>query len=120
MCKYGDLTPSDVTLREKIHFEGYMQMNPKYPTPWKEENDKIKAEKDAQKQADQGTSSREKLNGIEMTKNEDIEASPNVDFKDGKKNEGDLIEKREDADINEEGGKRQPNMLNTTTDNLKN
>ena len=84
MCKYGDLKPSDISLREKIHFEGYMQMNRKYPTPYKEENERIKAEKDAQKLADShGTSSREKLNGIEMTKNEDIEASPNVDFKDG-------------------------------------
>jgi hypothetical protein len=47
MCKYGDLTPCDISLREKIHFEGYMQMNRKYPTPWKEENERIKAEKDA-------------------------------------------------------------------------
>jgi hypothetical protein len=59
-----------------------------------------------------------------MTKNEDIEASPNVDFKDAQKGDlqhsGGLIEKNDAADINEEGGKRQQNMLNTTTDNLKN
>lgn len=24
MCKYGELTPSDISLREKVHFEGFM------------------------------------------------------------------------------------------------
>ena len=34
MSKYGELTPSDISLREKLHFEGFMQMNKKYPTPY--------------------------------------------------------------------------------------
>lgn len=46
MCKYGELTPSDISLREKLHYEGFMQMNKKYPTPYMAENEKIKAEKD--------------------------------------------------------------------------
>jgi hypothetical protein len=50
MCKYGDLTPCNISLREKLHFEGYMQMNRKYPTPYKEENERIWAEREQQKQ----------------------------------------------------------------------
>lgn len=46
MCKHGELTPSDISLREKMHFEGFMQMNRKYPTPYMEENEKIKAERE--------------------------------------------------------------------------
>jgi len=46
MCKYGELTPSEISLREKVHFEGFMQMNKKYPTPYMAENEKIKADKE--------------------------------------------------------------------------
>ena len=49
MCKYGELTPSDISLREKMHFEGYMQMNPRNPTPYMEENERLKAERDKAK-----------------------------------------------------------------------
>ena len=40
MLKYGELIPSDITLREKVHYEGYMQMNKRNPTPYKEENER--------------------------------------------------------------------------------
>jgi hypothetical protein len=41
MCKYGELTPNDLTYKERMHYEGYMQMNPRNPTPYKELNEKI-------------------------------------------------------------------------------
>ena len=51
MCKYGGLTASDVSLRDKLHYEGYMQMNPRNPTPYREENEKIKEQKEKEKLA---------------------------------------------------------------------
>ena len=50
MSKYGELTPSDISLREKLHFEGFMQMNKKFPTPYMQENEKLKADKDKSKE----------------------------------------------------------------------
>ena len=34
MMKAGDLKPCDIPLRTKVIYEGYMQMNPKYKTPF--------------------------------------------------------------------------------------
>lgn len=34
MLKYGGLKPCDIPLRQKLIYEGYMQMNKKYPDPF--------------------------------------------------------------------------------------
>jgi len=34
MMKFGDLKPCDIPLRQKIIYEGYMQMNKNYPDPF--------------------------------------------------------------------------------------
>lgn len=39
MCKYGDFQPCDIPMREKMHYEGYMQMNRRNPTPYMEKNE---------------------------------------------------------------------------------
>ena len=49
MCKYGGLKLSELSLRDKFHYEGYMQMNKKYPTPYREENEKQKELKELDK-----------------------------------------------------------------------
>lgn len=39
MCKAGNLKPCDISLREKKHYEGFMQKIKKYPTPYIAENE---------------------------------------------------------------------------------
>lgn len=34
MMKVGNMEPCDIPMKEKICYEEYMQMNPKYKTPW--------------------------------------------------------------------------------------
>lgn len=34
MMKYGDLEPCNIALRDKLVYEGFMQMNKKYTTPF--------------------------------------------------------------------------------------
>jgi hypothetical protein len=36
MAKEGGFSLCDIPLREKVVYEGYMQMNPKYPSPYPE------------------------------------------------------------------------------------
>ena len=78
MSKYGELTPSDISLREKMHFEGYMQMNPRNPTPYMAENERIKAERDkakAEKEAGKKSSGdqADNANETELRQLNDIE-----------------------------------------------
>ena len=68
MCKYGGLTASDVSLRDKLHYEGYMQMNPRNPTPYREENEKINEQKDKEKQAKLGLDKDKTANSREYDK----------------------------------------------------
>jgi len=37
MLKEGNLQPCDMSLKEKLQYEGFMQMNPKIKTPYYEE-----------------------------------------------------------------------------------
>ena len=39
MMKAGDFKPTDIPMKEKIVYEGYMQMNPKYKSPYLKENE---------------------------------------------------------------------------------
>lgn len=34
MATAGGFSTCDIPLREKVHYEGFMQMNKKYPTPF--------------------------------------------------------------------------------------
>ena len=45
MCKYGDLTPDELTYKDRRHYEGYMQMSKRNPTPYRELNEKKKQDK---------------------------------------------------------------------------
>lgn len=40
-------------MREKMHYEGYMQMNRRNPTPYMEKNEYIKKEKEMKAKAKQ-------------------------------------------------------------------
>jgi hypothetical protein len=41
MMKKGDFKPTDIPMKEKIVYEGYMQMNPKYKSPFYSENESL-------------------------------------------------------------------------------
>ena len=43
MSKEEGLPIYDMSLRQKRHYEEWLQRNPKYPTPFYEENEKMKA-----------------------------------------------------------------------------
>ena len=48
MMKAGGLKPTDIPMKEKIVYEGYMHMNPKYKSPYLKENEElVKKEKEA-------------------------------------------------------------------------
>ena len=48
MMKAGGLKPTDIPMKEKIVYEGYMRMNPKYKSPYLKENEElVKKEKEA-------------------------------------------------------------------------
>ena len=39
MLKAGNFLPTKIPMKEKIVYEGYMQMNPKYKTPYLHEHE---------------------------------------------------------------------------------
>jgi hypothetical protein len=41
MMKAGNLKPTDIPMKEKIVYEGYMQMNPKFKSPFYLENEEL-------------------------------------------------------------------------------